>query len=76
MSIRGGRRTDAVWQFFTKVEDPDGKVRQAKCISCDTKVSAKADRLKKHLIKCSSSSAENNIYVTDNVINIDSQENL
>ena len=48
---QGGRPIDSVWKYFIKVED-GGKIR-AKCIKCNTMISAKAARLRSHLEKCS-----------------------
>lgn len=48
-----GRPTDSIWGYFQKITDADtGKVTAALCVTCKTKVSAKADRLRNHRTKC------------------------
>lgn len=54
MSIRegkAGRRSDSVWSHFTK-RWTDEKHYVVICIHCKQRVSAKVDRLRKHLRKC------------------------
>lgn len=54
MSIRegkAGRRSDSVWSHFTK-RWTDEKHYVVICIHCKQRVSAKVDRLRRHLRKC------------------------
>ncbi|XP_050734582.1 ataxin-2 homolog isoform X3 [Eriocheir sinensis] len=54
MSIRegkAGRRSDSVWSHFTK-RWTDDKHYVVICIHCKQRVSAKVDRLRRHLRKC------------------------
>ena len=49
---KGGRPKDPVWALF----DPSPADGKRSCKSCSTLVSAKTDRLRAHITRCSASS--------------------
>lgn len=48
--VMAGRPADSVWKNFVQVKD-DGKT-VAQCLSCNSSVSARPQRMKDHLAKC------------------------
>ena len=60
---QGGRPNDSVSKFFITIEE-GGKVTKAKCIKCDTFVSAKPCRLRAHLAKCNSNNSEETLSIS------------
>ena len=48
------KHKDAIWSNFELIED--GSNQKAKCLNCSGLVSARSDRLKVHLTKCSENS--------------------
>lgn len=48
-----GRRQDAIWQHFTKLQENDKLVR-AKCKHCEKEMCSLVARMKLHIHKCNS----------------------
>ena len=43
---------DLVWSNFEVLENDNSKEQKAKCLSCNAIISARAPRLKSHILKC------------------------